>query len=137
MDQQRRQLAVRFYSKCYCTMSEVDMLARRFRLVSNRYIVCKSANVKECQYQVMISYGLFEETNEQRIFLKHFKINKLNSLYIIFNEKSFWWTEQCDKEHVNNTFDNKYWPLQGLRYIMFDFVSLENKNRITCNYIFI
>ena len=92
VDQQWRQMAVRFYSKCYCTTSEVDMLARRFRLASNRYIVCKSANVKECQYQVIISYGLFEETNEQRIFKKR-KINKLNSLYIIFNEKSFWWTE--------------------------------------------
>ena len=38
---------------------------------------------------------------------------------------------KCDKEHVNNTFDNKYWSLRGLRYIMFDFVSLENfKTRI-------
>ena len=49
-------------------MSGVDVLSTSFRLASNRYIVCESAKVKECQYQVMISNGLFEETNEQRIF---------------------------------------------------------------------
>ena len=53
-------------------MSGVDVLARRFRLASNRYIVCESVNIKVCQYQVMISNGLFEETNEQRIFSKVF-----------------------------------------------------------------
>ena len=68
VDQQRRQLAVKIYSKWYFAISGVDVLFRSFRLASNRYIVCESANVKECQYQVMISNGLFEETNEQRIF---------------------------------------------------------------------
>ena len=72
VDQQRRQLAVRFYSKWYCATSGADVLARRFRLVSNRYVVLKSANVKDCQYQVMISNGLFEKTNEQSIFPKVF-----------------------------------------------------------------
>ena len=43
-------------------------------LASNRYIVYEIANVKVCYYQVMISNGLFEETNEQRIFLKYFTI---------------------------------------------------------------
>ena len=66
VEQQQRQLAVRFYSKWYCTTSEFDvLLAGRFRLASNRYIVCESANVKVCLYQVMISSGLFEATNEQ------------------------------------------------------------------------
>ena len=55
---------VRFYSKWYCVTSGVDALARRFRLASNRYIVCESANVIVCQYQVMISNSLFEEINE-------------------------------------------------------------------------
>ena len=72
VDQQRRQLAVRFYSKWYCVTSGVNVLARRFRLASNRYIVCEKANVKECQYEVMIINGLFEETNEQCIFSKVF-----------------------------------------------------------------
>ena len=36
------------------------------------YIVRENANVKLCQYQIMISNGLFEETNEQRIFSKVF-----------------------------------------------------------------
>ena len=75
VDQQRRQLAVRFYSKWYCATSGVDVLARRFRLASNRYIVCESVNIKVCRYQIMISNGLFEETNEQSIFLKYFIIN--------------------------------------------------------------
>ena len=72
VDQQRRQLAVRFYSKWYFAMSGVDILARRFRLALNRYIVGESANMKVCPDQVMISNGLFEETNEQRIFSKVF-----------------------------------------------------------------
>ena len=73
VDQQRKQLAVRFYSNWYCAMPGVDVLAaRRFRLASNRYIVCASANVKLYPYQTMISNGLFEETNEQRIFSKVF-----------------------------------------------------------------
>ena len=70
VDQQQRQLTVRFYSKWYCTMWGVDVLARRFILASNRYIVHGSANVKLCPYQVMISNSLFEETNEQQIFSK-------------------------------------------------------------------
>ena len=53
-------------------MSGVDVLARVFRLALNRYFVCESANVKVGQYQVMISNGLFEETNEQHIFSKVF-----------------------------------------------------------------
>ena len=72
VDQQWRQRAVRFYSKWYCATSGVDVLARRFRLALNRYIAHESANVKECQYQVIISNCLFEETNEQRIFSKVF-----------------------------------------------------------------
>ena len=71
VDQQRRQLAVRFYSKWYCAMSGVDILARRFRLALNRYIVGESANIKVCSYQVyqaMIGNDLFEETNEQHFF---------------------------------------------------------------------
>ena len=66
--QQQMQLAVRFYSKWCCATSAVDALVTRFRLASNKYIVRESANVKVCQYQVMISNDLFEETNEQRIF---------------------------------------------------------------------
>ena len=72
--QKQRQLAVRFYCNWYCAMSKVDVLARRFMLASNRYIVYEIANVKVCYYQVMVSNGLFEETNEQRIFLKYFTI---------------------------------------------------------------
>ena len=70
--QQQRQLAVRFYYKWYCTMSGVDVLATRFRMALNRYIAHESANVKVCQYQVMISNVLFEETNEQHTFSKVF-----------------------------------------------------------------
>ena len=88
LDQQRRQLAVRFYFKRYCATSGVDVLARRFSLASNRYIVCESVKVRVRQYQVMISNDLFEETNEQHIF--NFTINYvLKFLCIIFNEKSF------------------------------------------------
>ena len=39
VDQQRRQLAVRFYSKWYCAASGVDVLARRSRLVSDTLFV--------------------------------------------------------------------------------------------------
>ena len=63
---------MRFYSKCYYAMSGVDVLAKKFRLASNRYITCGSANVKLCQYQVMISNGLFGETNERQVFSKVF-----------------------------------------------------------------
>ena len=72
LDQQQRQLEVRFYSNWYCATSGVDLLARRFRLAPNRYIVCENANIKLCQYQIMISNGLFEENNEQYIFSKVF-----------------------------------------------------------------
>ena len=72
VDQQRRQLAVGFYSKQNCATSQFDVLARSFRLASNRYIVHGSANVKVCQYQGMISNSLFEETNEQHILPKVF-----------------------------------------------------------------
>ena len=61
-----------FYSKCYCAMSRVDVFAKRFKLSLNRYIVHESVNVKVFQYQVMISNGLFEQTNEQHIFSKVF-----------------------------------------------------------------
>ena len=60
-------------------MSGVDLSARGFRLVSNRYIVHESANVKVCQYQVTISNGLFEEFNEQDFFLKYFTTNYLKN----------------------------------------------------------
>ena len=53
-------------------MSGVDALARRFRMASNRYIICETAKTKVCQYQVMIRYGLLEETNEQCILSKVF-----------------------------------------------------------------
>ena len=72
VDQQQRQLAVRFYSKWHCAMSGINVLAKRFRLASNRYIVRESANMEVCQYQVMISYGLFERINEECIFSKVF-----------------------------------------------------------------
>ena len=71
-------------------MSGVDVLTRRFRLALNRYrlLLCENANMKVCLYQLMVSNGLFEETNEQRIFLKYVVINYiLNFIYIIFNEK--------------------------------------------------
>ena len=72
VDQQRRQLAVSFYSKWSCATSGVDVLARRFRLASNRYIVCESVNIKVSWYKILIGNGLLEETNEQRIFSKVF-----------------------------------------------------------------
>ena len=61
----------------------------------NRYNVFESANVKVCQYQVMIRNGLFEETNGQNIFcLKYFTINYiLNLLYV------------CIKSSMKNPFD--------------------------------
>ena len=53
-------------------MSRVDVFAKRFKLSLNRYIVHESVNVKVFQYQVMISNGLFEQTDEQHIFSKVF-----------------------------------------------------------------
>ena len=73
VDQQQRQLAVRFYSKSYYATAGVDVLGKRFSLASNKYIVCESANVKVSQYQVVISNGIFEEITEQQIFSKYFK----------------------------------------------------------------
>ena len=70
VDQQQRQLAVRFYSMCYCAMSGVDVLGGSSWLQT--YIVCESMNIKVFQYQVMISNDLFEKTNEE-IFSKYFK----------------------------------------------------------------
>ena len=61
-----------FYSKWYSAMSRVDVLARRFRVASNRYIVCESASIKVCLYEVMVSSDLFEKSNEQHIFFKAF-----------------------------------------------------------------
>ena len=63
---------MRFYSKWSCATSGVSVLARRFGLASNRYIVHESANIKVCPTQVMISNILFEETNEQHIFSEVF-----------------------------------------------------------------
>ena len=57
-----------FYSMCYCATSGVTVLARRFRLSLNRYTAHKSANVKECQYQLTISNELFEETKAMVIY---------------------------------------------------------------------
>ena len=67
VDQQRRQLVVRFYYKLYWVMSGVNVIAWRVRLALSRYIVCESVSVKVCQYQVILSNGLIEETDEQHI----------------------------------------------------------------------
>ena len=72
VDQQRRQLPVRSYSKWYYVTSEINVLTIRFRLAWNRYIIRESASIKVCQYQIMVSNGLFEETNEQHIFSEVF-----------------------------------------------------------------
>ena len=93
VNQQRRQLTVRFYSKWYCATSGIDVLARRFRLSLNSSIICESVNIKVCSYQVMISNGLFEETNEQRIFLKYFTINPYNALF------GFKFLKNCQQFH--------------------------------------
>ena len=77
VNQQQRQLVVRFYSNKYCATSSVNVLAKRFRLTSNRYIVCESANIKVCQYQAMISNGLFEETNSNIFFLSRLTVYTL------------------------------------------------------------
>ena len=71
-------------------MSWVDVLGRKFTLALSRYIVCESADIKLCPYQVMITNILFVETNEQRIFCKVFTINEvLNFLYNLQWKKSF------------------------------------------------
>ena len=57
-----------FYCKWYRATSGVDVLARRFRLASNRSTVRESTNVRVCQYEIMTSNGLFKETNEQHNF---------------------------------------------------------------------
>ena len=48
---------------------------------------------KSIQYQEIKSNDLFKEINEQHIYFKVFCNYVLNFLYIIFNGKSFWWTE--------------------------------------------
>ena len=82
---------VRFYSKWYSATTGANVFAWRFRLASNRYIVCENVNEKVCQYQVMISNGYYLRKLISNIFfIKYFTINYiLNFLYIIFNEKSF------------------------------------------------
>ena len=82
VDQQQRQMTVRFYSKWYCAMSGVNVLAKILKLALNRYIF--RANIKVCQYQVMINNDLFEETNEQHIFSKVF-YNLLCFKFPVFN----------------------------------------------------
>ena len=77
---------MRFYSKRYCATSGVDEIQLGFEQI-------KSANIKECQYQVMISNRVFDKTNEQHVFSKVFynyvyASYVLNFLYIIFHEKS-------------------------------------------------
>ena len=104
LDQQRRLLAVRLYSKWYCAMSGVDVLARRFRLASNRYIICESANIEVCQCQVIISNGLFKLKVLKVLGWKYFITNYiLNFLYIIFNEKSFKWKYYYFMRAINCT----------------------------------
>ena len=83
---------MRFYCKWYCATSGVDVLGRRFRFASNRYIVCEIVNIKVCPYQVMISSILFEEIKlmSNIFFLKYFIINYVsNFMSRMFNEKSF------------------------------------------------
>ena len=55
----------------------------------------ESANVKACQYQVMIMVNL-RKLMSNKFFLRYFKINYVN-------EKSFWQNKYCDIELVNNT----------------------------------
>ena len=61
-----------------CKGSRVDVLAKIFRLALNRYIAHESANIKLCQYQVMVSNGLFEKTTER------FSLLQLITFYISF-----------------------------------------------------
>ena len=84
VDQQRRQLAVRFYSKWYCATSGVNALARRFRLASNKYMIRKSTKIKVCPYQVMISNGLFGEIVEKLIF-SEVVYNQLRFKFHVYN----------------------------------------------------
>ena len=73
-------------------MSGVDVLGRRFRFASNRYIFCEIVNIKVCPYQAMIRSVLFEEIKlmSNIFFLKYFIINYVsNFMYRMFNEKSF------------------------------------------------
>ena len=62
VDQQERQLALRFYSKRCCAMTGV--LVRRFRLALNKHIVGESVKKKSV---LSNDNGLFEETNEHHI----------------------------------------------------------------------
>ena len=74
LNQQWSQLTVRFYSKWYCAKSGVSVLARRFRFASNKYIVCESANVKLCQYQVMISNRYLRKLMSTNFFPSRLKV---------------------------------------------------------------
>ena len=92
--------------------TSADALARRFRLASNKYIVCENAKIKVCQYQVMISNGLFEETNEQHIFSK-----------VFFNEKSL----------MKNFFLQEIYNNQNKKWKYHNFVHAINCTRkLTC-----
>ena len=63
----------------YCATSGVDVLASRFRLASNKYIVCL--------YQVM---GYLKKLMSNIFFLKYFVINYvLSFMFIMLNEKYF------------------------------------------------
>ena len=62
-------------------------IARAFRLASNRFIVREIANIKVCQYQVMISNGLFEETNENVFFLNNFTVNLFHATGFFLYQK--------------------------------------------------
>ena len=57
-------------------------------MASNRFIVREIANIKVYQYQVMISNGLFEETNENIFFLNNFTINLFHAtdLFLWFSD---------------------------------------------------
>ena len=58
LDQQQRQLAVRFYSTWYCAMSGVNVIGQDVQ-ASFKQIHCESANIKVCQYsQICISSAI-------------------------------------------------------------------------------
>ena len=66
-------------------MSGVDVLAKRFKLALNRYIVYEKVNVKVSQYQVKKSNGLFEELLSKIFFLKYFVINYVLNFMFTYN----------------------------------------------------
>ena len=87
VDQQRRQMAVRFYSKWYCATSSINIFASRFRFTLNRYIVRESAYIKVCPYQVMVRNGYLRKLTSNVFFLKHFVINYVLNFMYIYNAK--------------------------------------------------